>query len=206
MEPGNCKRPAGWGTSHLGYGACKLHGGSTPSAVLSAQRKEATDVMLTYGKPVDTNPIDALLQELRWTYGHVIWLRDQVQALSPEALIWGMNKRVGGAPAMELLDILGDAEVPPVAVEITQIAGVTVWVKLYQDERKHLVEVAATCARLGIDERKVRLAEQQGQLLVAGMRWFVSQLELTQIQIERANELAVQMFRFLDAGKVPAIT
>jgi hypothetical protein len=27
-----CRRPAGWGTEHAGYGACKLHGGSTPNA------------------------------------------------------------------------------------------------------------------------------------------------------------------------------
>lgn len=26
----NCKRPAGWGTDHVGEGRCKLHGGATP--------------------------------------------------------------------------------------------------------------------------------------------------------------------------------
>ena len=25
-----CARPAGWGTQHLGFGRCKLHGGATP--------------------------------------------------------------------------------------------------------------------------------------------------------------------------------
>lgn len=25
-----CKRPAGWGTDHVGFGRCKLHGGATP--------------------------------------------------------------------------------------------------------------------------------------------------------------------------------
>lgn len=27
---GTCKRPAGWGTDHVGEGKCKLHGGATP--------------------------------------------------------------------------------------------------------------------------------------------------------------------------------
>lgn len=27
---GNCRRPAGWGTEHLGSGRCKLHGGASP--------------------------------------------------------------------------------------------------------------------------------------------------------------------------------
>lgn len=26
-----CRKQAGWGTDHLGFGRCKLHGGSTPS-------------------------------------------------------------------------------------------------------------------------------------------------------------------------------
>jgi hypothetical protein len=25
-----CRRPAGWGTDHVGFGRCKLHGGATP--------------------------------------------------------------------------------------------------------------------------------------------------------------------------------
>jgi len=30
-HPGEtCARPAGWGTWHVGYGRCKLHGGATP--------------------------------------------------------------------------------------------------------------------------------------------------------------------------------
>jgi hypothetical protein len=30
-HPGErCARPAGWGTEHLGFGRCKLHGGATP--------------------------------------------------------------------------------------------------------------------------------------------------------------------------------
>ncbi len=28
---GLCRRPAGWGTDHVGVGHCKLHGGSTKS-------------------------------------------------------------------------------------------------------------------------------------------------------------------------------
>jgi hypothetical protein len=30
-NPGEtCAQPAGWGTGHLGFGRCKLHGGATP--------------------------------------------------------------------------------------------------------------------------------------------------------------------------------
>ena len=33
---GACRRPAGWGTTHPGYGTCKLHLGSTPTLSSSA--------------------------------------------------------------------------------------------------------------------------------------------------------------------------
>lgn len=36
-----CRRPAGWGTSHLHVGRCKLHGGSTPNHVANARAKLA---------------------------------------------------------------------------------------------------------------------------------------------------------------------
>jgi hypothetical protein len=38
-----CRRPAGWGTSHAGYGQCKLHGGSTRNGCLHALKLEMYD-------------------------------------------------------------------------------------------------------------------------------------------------------------------
>ena len=36
-----CKKPAGWGTSHVGFGSCKLHGGSTPASTKHAEGERA---------------------------------------------------------------------------------------------------------------------------------------------------------------------
>ena len=36
-----CRRPAGWGTSHVGFGTCKLHGGSTPDSTKHAEKQRA---------------------------------------------------------------------------------------------------------------------------------------------------------------------
>jgi len=38
---GNCARPAGWGTGHVGFGSCKLHGGSTVNGGKAAEKQEA---------------------------------------------------------------------------------------------------------------------------------------------------------------------
>lgn len=40
---GTCRKPAGWGTKHTGYGTCKLHGGSTPSAEVFARALAGPD-------------------------------------------------------------------------------------------------------------------------------------------------------------------
>lgn len=40
---GTCTRPAGWGTKHVGTGKCKLHGGSTGSHQVAAQRAAAKE-------------------------------------------------------------------------------------------------------------------------------------------------------------------
>jgi len=36
-----CRRPAGWGTTHVGFGSCKLHGGSAPGPTKHALKEEA---------------------------------------------------------------------------------------------------------------------------------------------------------------------
>ncbi len=78
---GTCTHVAGYGTDHVGYGRCKFHGGSTPTGKTSAAREEMEDIVRGlghYGSPVDIEPHDALLQEVKRTAGHVAWLEDRI--------------------------------------------------------------------------------------------------------------------------------
>jgi hypothetical protein len=177
--------------------------------VAKAQEDDARAAVVTYGRPIETTGVDALLDELRWTFGHVVWLRDQVQSLDPGVLVWGLSKRKSAAA--ELIEEDRDGPRDPDEIElaalpeVTETAGVSVWVKLYQEERKHLVDVAERCVRIGIDERKVRIAEQQGQLLVGGLQWLFGQLQLSERKAELANRLVLVMLRSLNAGHIPPI-
>src|SRR5438874_535830 len=90
---GTCARPAGWGTNHPGAGRCKLHGGCAPSGRSAGQQVLAEQAVKTYGLSIDVSPTDALLEEVRWTAGHVAWLRARVQEVEQDALIWGRTKR-----------------------------------------------------------------------------------------------------------------
>lgn len=144
-----CHKQAGWGTEHPGHGACRLHGGNTPNAKLAAEKSEAKAAVRTLGLSVQVDPMTALMDELHRTAGHVAWLAGQVQQLEHTAP--GQDSQlygpVGGGQG-------GFPEFKP-----------HVLVGMYNEERKHLTQVAATCIKCGIAERQVRLAEQTGQLI-----------------------------------------
>ncbi len=89
------------------------------------------------------DPHTALLEELHRTAGHVAWLAETVARLERDQMGESVGGGGGGWPSTE--------------------PGL--WVKLYQHERAHLATVAKTCVAVGIEERRVQLAEQQGHLL-----------------------------------------
>lgn len=46
----------------------------------------------------------------------------------------------------------------------------TIWMKLYQQERDRLTNVAEKCARAGVEERRVALVEDQARLVAQLLR------------------------------------
>ena len=136
-----------------GQRVCVTHGGASPQARAAAERRladrEAMLATKTFGLPIEVDPHTALLQELHRTAGVVEWLGSMVQTLDADAVAWGTTKVVVGGPDHGR----------------TSEAGRNVWVSLWQDERKHLTAVAAACAKAGIEERRVLLAESQGRVL-----------------------------------------
>jgi hypothetical protein len=149
---GGCKAAAGQGTDHVGYGRCKLHGGCTPSHVRKAKEQVAAEAVANYGLPREIEPHAALLEELHRTAGVVAWLGDVVGELdTPEGKGPLIEKTVFGEQA-------------------------SVWVKLHRDERKHFLDVAKTCVAAGIEERRVRIAEEQGRLLAAAVTGILEDL------------------------------
>ena len=165
----------------LGSKVCMVHGGKAGQVKAAAARRlaeqAAQQAVRTLGLPVDISPTEALLEEVRWTAGHVAWLRSRVQELAEEpthrrvsfdgededlletpgqrgALTWGTTKvKTGGDDA-----------------GTTQEAKPSVWYELYTRERTHLIKVCDAAIRAGVEERRVRLAEQQGDLLALAVR------------------------------------
>lgn len=184
---GDCTRPAGWGTDHVGEGPCKLHGGSTPSVAkgshLRLVERKARAVMETYGLPIETSPADALLAEVHRTAGHVAWLQQRVADLEEHDVVWGTTQiKTGGQDG-----------------GTTEAAEPHVWLRLYQQERAHLVKVSAEAIRCGIEERRVKLAESQGALVAGVIRAILGDLSLTPEQQAMVSEVVPRRLRELAA-------
>lgn len=129
---------------------CTKHGGGAPNvreaARRNVERAAAVRAVAAYGLPVDVDPHAALLAELHRTAGHVAWLGDLVAQL--------------------------DDLMVPTMFGLKPSA----WVELYQSERTHLVKVARDCVSAGVEERQVRIAEEQAHQFVDVIRGVVSAL------------------------------
>lgn len=167
--------------------SCRMHLGGQAKPVIAeaAAMERVRQAVATYGLPLDVSPTEALLDEVRYTAGHVAWLREQVQSLEAGDLVWGMTEQ---------------AEKTATEFEGTDTtfgARPSVWLELYYRERKHLVDVTKAAIVAGIEERRVRLAEQQGALVASVIRAILSDLSLTDEQQERVPEVVPRHLRAL---------
>lgn len=168
-----CRRPAGWGTDHVGTGSCKLHGGNMANHRKRGQKKLAIKARDTYGLPTDVDPAQALLEEVHRTAGHVAWLHLQVQALKRKQLAWGKTKFKQG----------GDDH------GTTYEAKENAYLALYRQERKHLVHVCDVAIKAGVEEKRLTLEQQRAEMVVEMLGGIFDNLELTPEQSLKLEEL-----------------
>ena len=186
------QRCTGWAMQ--GQNVCGFHGGQNPTAKAAAARRIAEErakvLVETYGRKVNTTATEALLEEVQWTAGHVAWLRERVQEIeanagdTENALVWGtVRRKTGGEDWGE-----------------TEEATPNIFLKLYQQERSHLVKVCGEAIRAGIEERRVRLAEQQGELVASAIRKILDDLGLTPEQQAMVPSIVPRHLRALSAS------
>lgn len=178
-----CKRdPA------IGLDKCAIHCGLSKAerdeiAARFLASQQARKAVETYGLPLDVSPVEALLDEVRYTAGHVAWLRGKVRELEADDLVWGKTEEAEK----------GATEFP--GTDITYAAKANVWLELYYRERKHLVDVTKAAISAGIEERRVQLAEAQGQLVAEIFRRVFARLDLTPEQSARVPAVVSEELR-----------
>jgi hypothetical protein len=157
-----CKHQPGWGTDHVGFGRCKMHGGSTPTHKISVQEAQARAAAEKFGLPIAKSATATLVDAKARAEGIVCWLTAQLMAMDPGEYTWGTAQRVvkTGAPGQ------AGAGAGQPSMEVTQRSGVHPYLTLLGAWEKHLSQLGVEMARIGIEERQVRVSE----MLVAQLK------------------------------------
>lgn len=158
-----CLQPA-----RRGLTVCRYHGGNAPNAIkagLARWSDERAEMYLRrFGQPVDTTPTEALLDTVKWAAGYVAWLREKVADADSDAELTQHSSVTGKREPSAWLDLLGT----------------------WHDK---LVRACEAAIRAGIEERRVRIAEQQGALVADVIRKVLDALELNPDQQGKAAEV-----------------
>lgn len=172
-----CKRPPIAGAT-----VCRVHGGSAPqvkaAAAARVAEQRARDAVERFSLPRDVDPHVALLEEVHRTAGQVAYL----QAV--------------------MADIAGDESGKDAATRVlTQYTEAgrqpSVWVRLLGDAQDRLVKAAVAAIKAGVEERQVRLAEDQGALVMQVLQQVI--LALPPEHRETARVAAAQQLRLVAA-------
>jgi hypothetical protein len=187
QDGSRCGLAAGWKTDHPGYGPCAHHIGSTPIGRKVAAEEMGEELMAFYGTPVDTNPIEALLDEVSRTAGHIAWLGQRIGQFQVPIHLEEIDEQTG----IQKLVVAG---IPP------EVEG---WLRVYQSERAQLVRVSKAALDAGVNERLVQIAEHQGAKIADAIDVILNALELTAAQRARIPYVVPNVLRQLTSG--PAV-
>lgn len=197
---GPCRRPAGWGTDHAGFGACKFHGGASPSGKKFAAKQALQYAAVTAGIPRDVDPAQGLMEEIARTAGRIDWYTERIRVLDPENVIRGpaSQKRI------EISRAAGDGA-GTATIQTTTITEVTAAIHLFVElefrERKHYAMVCKLALDAGVAERQIRWAESLGVMLGELVRGVFDDMGLRGAEREAALDSAQRRFALLPGGK-----
>lgn len=142
---GTCKQAAGFGTDHVGTGACKFHGGSSPTGRAAARREAALEFARgALGAAVAGSALDALQESVELSRGLVAYYRHELAGAALEAAQEGEQ----GVKARARMEDLREP---------------------YREAIKLERETAQAAITSKVAERRQLLAERQAALLAAAI-------------------------------------
>ena len=145
-----------------GLAVCYSHGGNARQSKAAAKRRlEAAALekaVVTFGARREIGHLEAMVELLQFSAGHVVWLRDQIQAQDPQALIWGIADEVNK----------GSGEFP--GIDVRSAAAPSVWLNEYHRERRVLLDVSKELAKLELDWDAREAIRRQGAALARVVR------------------------------------
>lgn len=189
---GRCRRRAGAGTNHFGFGACSSHGGSTQSSGLAAARQMA----VVMGLPVEVSPMEALLYCVYVAAGEVVYCTEKIMELTDdEAIIREVTRTE--KDGYNAQGAVGGTELKQHLPELN------IWVRVRHECMDRLSRYSKMALDAGVDERLVRAAEGMATLLLPAIEGFLEELRLTADQRKRAPALLKKHLSPLESPVLP---
>ena len=168
-----CKRQAGWGTSHLGTGRCRRHGGASPQAELSGQLVIARHQAQVMGTPLPIEPHEAILQCIAIAAGEVRYASERIAELE-------LDEAAGSVVTTHIrplkLEKGADDSTSTVQEIRHEAPALHIWIVTRRQAMDRLVQYSATALKAGVEERRVRVAETVGQALADAIRGVLTDL------------------------------
>jgi hypothetical protein len=182
---GTCRRRAGSGTSHVGIGRCKVHGGATRNHVIAAERQIARQTAAIYGIPRHIDPGNGLIEEYWRTAGIVAGLEAKVASLEDGEVVWGITDVTEESPGENKVD--DDGQPTKATRTVKSRAGLNIWVKLFNEERDRFRALGSDIVRLGLEARRDEYIRAQVEVFAGVL--LSPDLALTEGQRQTAGRL-----------------
>jgi hypothetical protein len=133
---------------------CRFHGGDIPQVRAAAAeriaKKEAEAELKRFGVKVVVDPGEELLDLIAHTAGYVRFLRTRVDQLMHEDMTWGVSRvKEGGED-----------------YGTTYEAKPNVWIQMLDHWTEKHSRLLVEALKLRLDERRVKIAEAQGDALI----------------------------------------
>lgn len=138
-----------------GGAVCHYHGGAVPQVRAAAEERlaleKAEKELKKFGVKVVVDPAEELLDLIAHTAGYVRFLRTRVELIhSEEDMVWGKSREKTGGE-----DFGTTYEAKP-----------NVWIQMLDHWSEKHAKLLVDALKLNLDERRVRVAEAQGNALI----------------------------------------
>ena len=180
-----CKKPAGWGTEHLGTGPCRLHFGNTETGQKIADKQLLEEEMLGLLVEVpDVDPKESLMMCVRIKSAEVSYLSWKIASLSSDTLV--------SQPTKEQLSANGTVR------EVKGEQRISMWIGMRDKALKDLAFFSKMARDTGIDEALLDGSKRIGNAIGTLIRGILDDLELTPDQSELAPEIVARHLTIFD--------
>ena len=165
-----------------GLEVCRMHGAGSPQSKAKRERylaeQAAARQVRRLAQPVDTDPARALLDLVSSAAGEVAYWRarvDEIQDRDEKRLTSGLTKITEGKDRGGVTTLR--------TVETVAAIEYRMWV----GAQERLARYATAALRAGVEERRVRIAEDLGSHMVGLIRRILDRLDLQAWQEELAS-------------------